>query len=415
MSILRKLILTVLLGWFALAFSSIADAQTYYTRHAGFQTRHADFSVNFRWDNSTIKMDYMGTGENLRALADSIDSIPIDRIDSLTVISYSSPEGAYNYNRRLSQRRALSIQKYLNKQHPELIDRTRVTPDGESWHLFRARVLTDTKLTQEQRDYILSVIDSDATADAKKDLLKRWNLKLYSRIIREYFVDMRRSFIRLSWQDDIYEQVAAILAIADAPQDRLSYDPGIARAAAPQSSRKTILALKTNLLYDAVTAVNFAVEAPVGKQFSVLYEHHCPWWLSKNNKYCLQLLSYGGEARWWFAPGEDVLTGHFLGAYAWGGILDIQAGRDFGCYQADFTSFGLSYGYSMPIGKHLNMEFSLSAGYARIPYQHYVPTDDWQTLIKDKSDAGTLHYLGPTKAEVSLVIPIRVKTGGRRR
>ena len=340
---------------------------------------------------------------------------PIDRIDSLTVISYSSPEGAYNYNRRLSQRRALSIQKYLNKQHPELIDRTRVTPDGESWHLFRARVLTDTKLTQEQRDYILSVIDSDATADAKKDLLKRWNLKLYSRIIREYFVDMRRSFIRLSWQDDIYEQVAAILAIADAPQDRLSYDPGIARAAAPQSSRKTILALKTNLLYDAVTAVNFAVEAPVGKQFSVLYEHHCPWWLSKNNKYCLQFLSYGGEARWWFAPGEDVLTGHFLGAYAWGGILDIQAGRDFGCYQADFTSFGLSYGYSMPIGKHLNMEFSLSAGYARIPYQHYVPTDDWQTLIKDKSDAGTLHYLGPTKAEVSLVIPIRVKTGGRRR
>jgi len=76
MSILRKLILTVLLGWFALAFSSIADAQTYYTRHAGFQTRHADFSVNFRWDNSTIKMDYMGTGENLRALADSIASIP---------------------------------------------------------------------------------------------------------------------------------------------------------------------------------------------------------------------------------------------------------------------------------------------------------------------------------------------------
>lgn len=397
-----------------MASTAIVDAQTYYTRHAGYQTRHADFSVNFRWDNSTIKMDYMGTGESLRALADSIASIPLSRIDSLTVISFSSPEGAYDYNRRLSQRRALSMQRYLNKEHPELTDKTKVTPQGESWHLFRARVLTDTKLSQEQRDYILSVIDSDATADAKKDLLKRWNLKLYSRIIREYFVDMRRSFIRLSWQDDIYEQVAAIQAIADAPQDRLSYDPGIVRAAAPQSARKTILALKTNLLYDAVTAVNFAVEAPIGKQFSVLYEHHCPWWLSKNNKYCLQFLSYGGEARWWFAPGEDVLTGHYLGAYGWGGILDIQAGRDFGCYQADFTSFGLSYGYSMPIGKHLNMEFSLSAGYARIPYQHYVPTSDWQTLIKDKSEVGTLHYIGPTKAEVSLVIPIRVKTGGRR-
>ena len=178
------------------------------------------------------------------------------------------------------------------------------------------------------------------------------------------------------------------------------------------------------LLLDAVSALNYAIEVPINEHVSLQYFQTTPWWNNKKNNFCLQALTFGGEARWWFLPRtfgatenrkqRDALVGHFLGAYGWGGILDIQAGRDFGCYQADFTSFGLSYGYSMPIGKHLNMEFSLSAGYARIPYQHYVPTDDWQTLIKDKSDVGTLHYIGPTKAEVSLVIPIRVKTGGRR-
>ena len=68
----------------------------------------------------------------------------------------------------------------------------------------------------------------------------------------------------------------------------------------------------------------------------------------------------------------------------------------------------------MPIGRHLNLEFSISAGYANIPYQHYVPTDDWSYLIKDDNSAGRLHYFGPTKAEISLVFPFTVKTGGGR-
>ena len=163
------------------------------------------------------------------------------------------------------------------------------------------------------------------------------------------------------------------------------------------------------------------------ESFSVLYEQHTPWWLSKDNRRCLEFLTFGGEFRWWFAPKtrletddmklRDALMGHFVGVHAWGGKADIQWGRNFGCYQFDFISAGLTYGYAMPIGKYLNLEFSISAGYARIPYQHYIPTDDWQILIRDRNNAGTLHYFGPTKAEISLVIPIRAefkRKGGAR-
>ena len=124
--------------------------------------------------------------------------------------------------------------------------------------------------------------------------------------------------------------------------------------------------------------------------------------------------------RWWFAPKtrpetesrklRDALMGHYLGLYAFGGKSDIQA-NTFGCYQTEPFSVGLSYGYAMPISKYLNLEFSISAGYARIPYQHYIPTPDWEILIRDRDKAGVLHYFGPTKAEISLVIPFRVETG----
>ena len=180
--------------------------------------------------------------------------------------------------------------------------------------------------------------------------------------------------------------------------------------------------MKTNLLYDAVTALNFEIEVPIGERWSVLYEQYCPWWVSKNNRNCLQFLTFGGEARWWFSPKtreeasglrrRDALVGHFLGAYGWGGKGDFQVGK-IGCYQFDFWSAGLSYGYSMPISKRANLELSISAGYARIPYQHYIPTDDWQILIRDKNDAGVLHYFGPTKVEMSLVIPILVTRTGK--
>ena len=93
----------------------------------------------------------------------------------------------------------------------------------------------------------------------------------------------------------------------------------------------------------------------------------------------------------------------------WSGTGDFQWNKHI-CYQFEFWSAGLTYGYSMPIGEFLNLEFTLSAGYASIPYQHYVPTDDWEILIKDRNNAGRMHYFGPTKAEVSFVIPIREKS-----
>ena len=175
-------------------------------------------------------------------------------------------------------------------------------------------------------------------------------------------------------------------------------------------------AVKTNLLADLVTAVNLGVEVPLGENFSVNAHFTFPWWTAGpyGNKYALQLLDAEGELRWWFAKGEERFEGHYLALQGSGGKFDLQWGRDIGCYQCYNWGVGLSYGYAMSLGKHLNMEFALTLGYLAIDYQHYVPSPDWSVLLRDNAKAGVLHYFGPTGLKVSLVYPFHIQRRGRR-
>ena len=203
--------------------------------------------------------------------------------------------------------------------------------------------------------------------------------------------------------------------------------PRLAVAPPEMEDTKTVLALKTNLLYDAVSWLNFSVEVPIGDRFSALYYHQFPWWRwgKAKNEYCMRFLSIGGEGRWWFKPmprektdtriKRDRLMGHFVGFYAESGKWDFERKRDI-CYQGEHWSAGLSYGYAMPIGKRLNLELSLSMGYASIAYRGYTPSEDYEILWRDPEKVGRWHYFGPTKAQVSLVLPFIVtyKKGGVR-
>lgn len=386
----------------------------YYLRLSGTESHSADFHVNFRWDNAVIRPEYMNTGENLKALADSIASIHIGggTVDSLTVVSYSSPEGNYWYNVNLSKRRAAAMRRYLEDEYTELHDRTRVTPDGESWHMFRQRALTDTTITEDQRGKLLSIIDSDNDYETKKRLIKEWDGALWNRIVRVWFKEMRRSFIRLDWTENIYtpvyflEQPRRLSGAAVAPEMQLTPPPG------ESSGERTIVALKTNLLYDALTMLNAEIEVPIGEQFSIMVEDVFPWWTfgPNGNKYSLEMWEMGVEPRWWFRRDDrrDRLSGHFIGPYVMSARYDFQWDRDIN-YQGEYWSAGISYGYAMPIGKLFNLEFTASVGFVSADYRHYQPAPDYSELYRDPFETGVLSYFGPTKLKVSLVLPIKVK------
>lgn len=351
------------------------------------------------------------------------------RIDSITIYAYASPEGVYEHNVWLARKRAEAAERYILEHIPagcDFDERTiRLRPMEENWSGFEAEV--EANYHRHDRQQVLDILQAPVCNDTKK-----WRLQqldggyTYKYLIREHMPALRLASWICVWQAP---QPTAIGKVPEftARQPHFTPLPPIPVAIPPvrEYDKRTFLGLKTNLLYDAATILNFAIEAPFNEHFSLLYEHHCPWWLSDNNRFCVEFLSFGGEFRWWFRPKthpaserrvkRDALVGHFLGLYGMGGKFDLQLNRSI-CYQGEFFSTGLTYGYSMPIAKRLNLEFSVSVGYARIPYRHYVPSEDWSLLVRDPDKAGTSHYFGPTKAEISLVVPllVRHKKGGRR-
>ena len=377
------------------------------------QQYSSDFTVDFRWNKSFLDTLYMNTGIRLRELSDSIETIGLVRIDSVRLVSYSSPEGMSAYNARLAQKRAAPLGKYILSIYPELKGRLSIEADGESWHLFRARVLVDSTLTESQRSRLLEIIDAPIPADRKKAIIKSWSPNLWRRIIREWFPYMRRSFVRVD-----YLNVGAVAPLSKISSDAMAPMGNLApRTEYEFWKYRTILALKTNLLYDAVTALNFEVEVPIGDNYSLAIEDVFPWWNwgPNGNKYCFQLWEMGIEPRYWFSKTDDRdrLSGHFLGLYGMSGKYDFQWDKSL-CWQGEFWSTGLTYGYSRPIAQWCNLELSASVGFLRSDWRHYEPGVGYEHLYRDPSRTGVFSYFGPTKLKVSLVIPITVKRRAKR-
>jgi outer membrane protein OmpA-like peptidoglycan-associated protein len=88
--------------------------------------------VHFRFDKSYFDINYMGNDASLDRFAHVVDSIGKHFIDSVVIVSQSSPEGVYEHNVKLSRRRAATMRSVIEQRHPDLSSRLRVHPDGES-------------------------------------------------------------------------------------------------------------------------------------------------------------------------------------------------------------------------------------------------------------------------------------------
>lgn len=172
-----------------------------------------------------------------------------------------------------------------------------------------------------------------------------------------------------------------------------------------------LLALKTNMLFDIALMPNIEIEIPVGKRWSLNGELMFPWWLFDNDKYCMQILSGGLEARYWLynRKKRDILTGHFAGLYAEGGKYDLQWKEN--GYQGEFfIAAGISYGYAKRIFRNLHLEFNLGIGVLRTYYKHYHANNNYQTLLWQNN--GRYTWFGPTKAKISLAWILNRKVKG---
>lgn len=379
----------------------------------------ASVTIRFKVAKTAVDRAFSLNSQNL-ASADSLFAA-IGRNEDLTlshiyVSSAASPEGKLDFNIYLSRKRAESVIAFLKRIAPEIPDEKYViTSNGEDWS---GAIEFVRKSDMKYKDEALSIM-ANASTDRKQKMKALDGGNVWSYMVREFFPSLRKTDVTIEFERKsrrpVGEQIAALdglIAACTLPAPASGLQGSGSPTPEINLNDHYSIALKTNLLFDAATAVNASIEFPIGQQFSVLWMDIFPWWSSGpyHNKYALQCWTMGPEFRWWFARTDKrkYLTGHFAGVYAYSGKADFQRDVDL-CYQSRYWSAGLSYGFAMPVCKWLNMEFSVSAGYLRANYQHYVPGDGYNDLYIDKYNAGHVSYFGPTNLQISLVVPLNFK------
>lgn len=376
----------------------------------------------FRFNRSLLEKGYMTNDLSFEALRRILtDPVLISEMDSISIQAAASPEGPPASNEKLANARAAAVKSYLMWKYP-FLDREKIVMRslGENWEGLRRLVEADEYVPYKRN--VLDILDSDLPSEVKDARLKSiGNGSAFAYLFRHIFPHLRTgaaSVIISRLKEETEHPVPPTEEPEVMCEDTLKQPqpvlvllpPSAPVAETPRMVRP--MALKTNLLYDAVSVLNIEAEIPVGRRFSVAAEWTFPWWLWTRKQHSLEIISGNIEGRYWFKPDfkhqnpllgkHNPMTGWFAGVYGNAGKYDLEWSRK--GHQGEFFSAGVTVGYVKPLSKSLNMEFSLGLGYLKSDYRKYnAHLDDegeWH-LIKQYN--GKFTWIGPTKAKIALV------------
>lgn len=280
--------------------------------------------IHFQQSKSLFNESVAGNSQFYGSLADLLEMANRRDVEivSITVYGAASPEGGIGYNKGLSKRRADRIASYIAE-----VGGGRISPEviavGRDWKGLYALAVADSELPSRE-----ATLDFDSRA-----------------LLEATFVEPAE--IRISTGVDVM----------------------------PEAQKKPWYAgVKTNMLYDALLVPNGGLEIYLGKNWSIDAYWMYAWW--KSDRVHNYWRIYGGdvELRKWLgsAAKRKPLTGHHIGAYAQIVTYDFELGGR--GYLADRWSYaaGVSYGYSLPVAKRLNIDFSIGLGYMGGEYKEYL-------------------------------------------
>ena len=387
--------------------------------------QHRDIEVHFKWDKYNLELDYMGNRASLNNFAHKIDSIGIDKIDSIVVVSQSSPEGVYEHNLKLSRNRAKTIRKHLLEKHPELNGRLFVYPDGESWIRLREYVKKDTLMKKSTIEKVVSIIDSDINVGTKKWRMEQ--LPVYRYLLKTYYPRIRNSVFCIVYYSEIvpmkvesvFEPESIIGEIVPTPTSLAQPTETESHSALRSEGEvgwSPKLYLKTNAIGLGMAIANGAVEADLARHWSVALPIYYSAWNYFKTTIKFRTFATQPEVRYW--PSEKNI-GLFAGAhfgvasynFAFDGDLRYQDHNR----QTPAVGGGVSIGYRLPISKNnrWSVEFALGAGVYSNHYDTFLntPTTKDGPMIETIKEV----YCGIDRVAISLSYSFNLgQKGGKR-
>lgn len=403
---MKSRIILIILCLFC-AISSVAQERVEKRYSLFFRVSRADVDRSYKDNDRTIQIMV----EDIKNTLQHEGVVP----DSLLIYATSSPEGSRILNERLAMRRAENSKKLLLKFFPEFSPQNiNIETRVNDWSGLIQTIRLDSTIVH--RDALLKIL-SDPEINDKEKAIKAIP-EAYAEVRDKMFDGLRSATITITVvgkRDEyavVVERKIEPLIPIHLPSDRLTVNASDklaiqrsmeqAPAQLTQKEKKNFyMSAKTNMLYDLAAIPNVGAEFYLGKNFSIAANWMYSWWnLDKKSWYWR---TYGGDiaVRYWLgkAANEKPLTGHHVGIYGQGLTYDFEVGKKGYLAAQPNWSAGLEYGYSLPIAKVLNLDFTMGFGYHWGIFEEYLPIDGhfvWQATKKRQ-------YIGPTKLEISLV------------
>ena len=411
---------------------NVKKSQTKYNVKKSQQIYDVKDSVKIFFRQGKINLDPT-LSDNQRALNRIADTLRSNYADSayqlrkILVVGAASPEGPPGINRWLSEKRADVLFNHLSQYAtlPDSLKSSRFI--GPDWMGLLKLAKTDPLLPfREETLSLLSQIAGEAEAGIGTQSNRQGSQPgrirslrggiPYQYMYKKYFPSLRASQLFL-WYNRVYKplipspmpewKIVKLSVDTTITSDSIHIGPILIEPGQPRKPH--YVALRTNMLYDALLMPNIGCEMYLGKSWSVAANWLYGWWKTDRRHWYWR--AYGGDiaVRKWLgkAAEEKPLTGHHIGIYAQIFTYDFEmGGRGYMGGKPGGTiwnkmnhAMGAEYGYSLPIARKLNIDFSLGMGYWGGIYHEYKPRNHYYVWQATKER----HWIGPTKLEVSLV------------
>ncbi len=379
------------------------------------QERRTEIKVHFRVGDSILNSEFADNGQSINRMISFLDSLRNDttvQIKSVTFRGSASPEGSSALNKRLASLRLASLEGLVRSRInlPDSI--VHYEQDYIAWEsLVNMLNASDLKHRQEAMHIIqetpIWIVKNGRVMDGRVKQLMEVNYgRTWHEMVRRFFPEMRNACAMVV---TFKQKAEKVIPIVELPvivpvevKDTVIIPVQEPIQSEPEKKSEFRIAVKTNMLYDILAIPNLGAEIPLGDSWSIAGNWMYAWWKNDNKNWYHRV--YGGDLglRYWLGNRENksALCGHHLGVYGQMLSYDFCFDGDKG-ELADRWSYatGIEYGYSFPITKCLNIDFSIGVGYLTGKYKTYIPQDDcyvWQSTHNR-------HFFGPTKIEASLV------------
>lgn len=366
--------------------------------------KHDTVKVRFYQSVSTISPALKENARALDSIADIVRLYAQDPRFRMEVRGWASPEGASLFNSSLSLDRAEAILDYVERKTGVRPRSSSVTVSGMGidWKGLEESMLRDENIPYV--DEALRIIrdvpvwqteNGVLVGSRKKSLMDLRGGEVFEHLMYNHFSPLRRAEIILA-----YIPEPALAQVEDLSQDVPMPVPEMHPAALPEHIPIHRLALKTNLLTDAILMPSLEAEWLIRENWSLAAHGNVAWWNRDSEHRYYQLAAIYPEARWWFKT-KGPWHGHYLGVFAGGTWYDLEnGGRG---YQGEGGFVGLSYGYMFPVSRSLSFEVGIGVGYLYTEYEEYLPVPYMGGTHYVYQQTSRMNYLGPLKLKFSFV------------